>query len=192
MSQTDKGQMLRFTCSRGDGFFKLVQVFLVDLSSLASSGAGPDGLLDDLVQFYMEEVAKQPTVEVTEQRRLPPPPNPGDPAMNSCARSTGTGTALVWSKGRRGRIEVESVVLVGLHGPSGQYGHIITVTLDRHIFDRYKPFAAAIFQGIHNTGVKGDARWWQSMRDPFDGRGGGGRVGGVTGDLIDIAADPFD
>ena len=87
-------------------------------------------LLDNLVQFYMEEIGKQRNMEVTQQRRTD-------------ATELGTPGAgrrqchIVRTKGcLRGLINVEAVVLIGLHGPTGQYGHIITVTLDATIFER--------------------------------------------------------
>ena len=128
-------RVVRFCCGRGEQCLKMINYFIVDMSSL---GCKDNELLNDLTNFYKQEVGNQGThilkemcVESGDRRA----------GMNGpfCAFQT---------KSRKNKfVNVKSHVLLGIHRNMGKiFGHIITVSLSIDYFDKYTKFAQYVFR----------------------------------------------
>lgn len=123
----DNRNVLRFTCRRGERYYKSINFFVIDLAAITSGD-----LLGELVQFYRQEVSKQGSVPVVEDE--------GD--GGGTPSPEGRKAVLFRSEGRRGLLAVESLAFVGLHGPGNSWGHIVTFTASRDALDLYRGLGA--------------------------------------------------
>jgi len=128
-------RVIRFCCGRGEQCLKIINYFIVDMSTLDVSN--DDELLSDLVMFYKQEIGQQGTSLTKEMCVL---------SGERKAGMTGPFYAFQTDSKRR-FVNVKSHVLVGLHRRNQKvFGHIVTVSLSEGSFSKYQKFAQYVFR----------------------------------------------
>ena len=128
-------RVVRFVCGRGEKCMKMINYFIVDMSTLDVSNDME--LLHDLVVFYKQEVGQQ-GVDLSKETFIP--------AGERKAGMKGRFYAFqTFSK--RKFVTARSHVVVGLHrNKSKVFGHIVTVSVSEDYFAKYQKFAQFVFQ----------------------------------------------
>ena len=127
-------RVVRFCCGRGEQCLKMINYFVVDMSTLDVSN--DDELLNDLVMFYKQEVGQQGTQLLKEMNVM---------AGERKAGMNGPFYAFQTSSKRR-FVNIKSHVLVGLHRNTKVFGHILTVSVSEDYFVKYQKFAQFVFK----------------------------------------------
>ena len=91
----------RFTCPKGEEYFKSINFFVMNLTSADVRGTA---LLNELVLFYKQEVQRQEDVVIRKQINIP---------ENKVKYGMLGPKVLLYTTGKRGFYEVKSQVMVG-------------------------------------------------------------------------------
>ena len=132
----------RFTCPKGEEYFKSINFFVINLTSADVRGTA---LLNELVLFYKQEVQRQEDVILRKQSVIP---------EGKTKYGLSGPKVLFSSTGKRSFSDVKSQVMIGLHGRGNLYGHIVTCTFSAVAFDRYRGFISFVFEKFSHMSEK--------------------------------------